>query len=174
MGGRGSSSATAASGGAAASANAKAETGKWGLPNDARAITVTVKIGGKTRTDTYYQNEHGMLMRANAPGTTHGNPVLSPGANIQSIYRNSVKNGLKFELHTQNQVDAANAAYWESSKSNYKDIAYAELHPQAGKAGYHTRRLLTSKKRSKGHRTKANESHRTGGFLLPWKGAPCR
>lgn len=146
MGGRGSSSASAASGGA----KEKAKIGKYGLPNDARAITVTVNIGGKTRTDTYYQNEHGLLMRANALGTTSGQPVLSPGANIQSVYRNSVQNGIKFELLTSKQVDAANAAYRQNKESSYKDIASAELHPQAGKAGYHARRLLTTKKRSKG------------------------
>lgn len=91
-------------------------------------------------------------MRSDAIGTTIGKPVLSPGANIQSVYRNSVKNGLKFELLTSKQVDAANAAYRQNKESSYKDIASAELHPQAGKAGIRAGKLLTTKTRAKGGR----------------------
>ena len=136
MGGRGSSSAS----------------GKYGLPNGARAITVTTKIGGKERTTTYFQNEHGMLMAAGAVGTTIGTPVLARGANIQSVYRNSVKNGLEFELLSSMQVNAANAAYRKNKESSKRDIAYGELHPQAGGAGISAKRLLTSKTRAKGGR----------------------
>ena len=136
MGGRGSGSAS----------------GKYGLPNGARAITVTTQFGGVERTSTYYRNEHGMLMKSGAVGTTIGRPVLSPGANIESVYRNSVKNGLKFELLSNKQVDAANAAYRKNKESDYRDIASAELHPQAGKAGYSAKRLLTTKTRAKGRR----------------------
>lgn len=50
-------------------------------------------------------------MMADATGTTIGKPVMQVGANIQSVYRNSVKNGLKFELLTSEQVNAANVAY---------------------------------------------------------------
>lgn len=89
-------------------------------------------------------------MKAGATGTTIGQPVLKTGANIKSVYKNSVKRGLKFELLTSKQVDAANAAYRQSKESSRKDIAYAELHPQSGRAGINAKRLLTTKKRAKG------------------------
>lgn len=136
MGGRGSGSAS----------------GKYGLPNGARAITVTTKIGGKERRITYFQNDHGILMMADAVGTTIGTPVRARVANIQSVYRNSVKNGLEFELLSSRQVNAANAAYRQNKESSKRDIAYGELHPQAGRAGIGARRLLTSKTRAKGGR----------------------
>lgn len=136
MGGRGSSSAS----------------GRYGLPNGARAITVTTRFGGQERETTYFQNEHGLLMVADATGTTIGKPVMQVGANIQSVYRNSVKNGLKFELLTSEQVNAANVAYRQNKESSYKDIAYAELHPQSGGAGLGAKRLLTTKTRAKGGR----------------------
>lgn len=137
MGGRGSSSAS----------------GRFGLPNGARAINVTMRIGGRERTTTYFQNEHGTLMKAGATGTTIGQPVLKTGANIQSVYKNSVKRGLKFELLTSRQVNAANAAYRQNKESSRKDIANAELHPQSGRAGINAKRLLTTKTRAKGART---------------------
>lgn len=137
MGGRGSSSAS----------------GRYGLPNGARAITVTTRFGGQERETTYFQNEHGLLMMADATGTTIGKPVMQVGANIQSVYRNSVKNGLKFELLTSEQVNAANVAYRQNKESSYKDIAYAELHPQSGGAGLGAKRLLTTKTRAKGGRS---------------------
>ena len=127
-------------------------SGRYGLPGGARAITVTTRFGGRERATTYFQNEHGLLMIADATGTTVGKPVLSPGASIQSVYRNSVKNGLKFELLSSKQVDAANAAHGQNKESNKKDIAYAELHPQSGGAGLAAKRLLTTKTRAKGGR----------------------
>ena len=131
MGGRGSSSAS----------------GRYGLPNGARAITVTTRFGGKEVTTTYFQNEHGLLMKADATGTTIGKAVMQAGANIQSVY-----SGLKFELLTSEQVNAANVAYRQNKESSYKDIAYAELHPQSGGAGLGAKRLLTTKTRAKGGR----------------------
>ena len=125
---------------------------KWGLPNGARAITVTTEIHGRKRTDTYYQNEHGLLMRSTAIGTTRGVPAGIAGGNVSLIYRNSVKRGLKFELHTQKQVDSANAQFDKAKGSDKKEIASAELHPQAGKAGYHAKKLLTTKSRARGRR----------------------
>ena len=136
MGSRGSSSAS----------------GRYGLPNGARAITVKTRFGGRESTTTYFQNQHGLLMMADAIGTTIGKPVLAVGANIQSVYRNSVKKGLEFELLSSKQVDAANAAYRQNKESNKKDIASAELHPQSGGAGLSAKRLLTTKTRAKGGR----------------------
>lgn len=124
--------------------------GRWGLPRGARAITVTTEIGGKASTSTYFQNEHGLLMRADAVGTTVGTPAGLSGASVSALYRNAVRRGLKFELHTQRQVDAANALYRENRESSKLDVTRGELHPQAGKSGQHAKRLLTTKARAKG------------------------
>ena len=125
-------------------------SGRWGLPRGARAITLTATIGGKARTDTYFQNESGLLMRADAVGTTVGTPVGLSGASVSALYRNAVRRGLKFELHTQMQVDVANTLYRENKESSKRDVTRGELHPQDGKSGQHAKRLLTTKARAKG------------------------
>lgn len=116
-------------------------SGRYGLPHGARAITVTVGSGERARTDTYYQSEQGMLMRARAVGTTQGAPAGLSGMSVSDIYKNAVRRGLRFELHSQKQVDEANASYRQNKESNFRDVAYAELHPRAGKAGYSAKRL---------------------------------
>ncbi len=77
---------------------------------------------------------------------------MAVGANIQSVFRNSVKNGLEFELLSGKQVDTANAAYRQNKESNKKAVTYAELHPQSGGADLSAKRLLTTKTRAKGGR----------------------
>ena len=143
MGGRGSSSFSR-------SKAAQPTLGRWGLPDDARAITVVTSIGGKRQEGTYYQSETGLLMKADVLGTTHGAPVLMRGASVSAIYRNSVRNGLEFKLLTQGQVDAANASHRQSKLDSHRDIASAELHPNSGKSGIPAKRLLLTKTRAKG------------------------
>ena len=89
-------------------------------------------------------------MRADAVGTTVGTPVGLSGASVSALYRNAVRRGLKFELHTQRQVDVANTLYRENKESSKRDITRGELHPQDGKSGQHAKRLLTTKARAKG------------------------
>ena len=91
-------------------------------------------------------------MMADVVGTTIGKPAHFRNASIKTVYENSVKNGYKFELLTNKQVNAANAAYRQNKENNKKDIAYSEMHPQSGSAGLNAKRLLTTKTRAKGGR----------------------
>lgn len=92
-------------------------------------------------------------MRADALGTTNGTPAGLSGVSVSDIYNIAVGRGLKFELLTSEQVNAANIAYRQNEESNNKDIAYAELHPQSGGAGLNAKRLLITKTRAKGGRS---------------------
>lgn len=92
-------------------------------------------------------------MMADAVGTTIGKPAHFRNASIKTVYENSVKNGYKFELLTNKQVNAANAAYRKNKESNKKDIAYSEIHPQSGRAGISAKRLLTTKREARGRRS---------------------
>lgn len=67
--------------------------------------------------------------RAITVTTTNGTPAGLSGVSVSDIYNIAVGRGLKFELLTSEQVNAANIAYRQNEESDNKDIAYAELHP---------------------------------------------
>ena len=97
-------------------------SGNYGLPNGARAVSVTFPSG---MTQTYFK-QNGMTMRADAIGTTHGAPVGKKATSIETIYANAVDKGYKVELLSASQVEANNASYKAGRKSNAKAIAAAE------------------------------------------------
>lgn len=127
MGGRGQSSASH----------------KGGLPGGAVAFTF-----GDDHPMTLYQNGN-LIMRSGSTGSTlYGTPVTTD-LSLSQIYENVKKSGQRVQLHSSREVDLANAAVRKNKAENQFDIAHAELHPNAGRAGIHASRLLVSKRRAR-------------------------
>ena len=112
------------------------------LPN--RAVAFTVDFGdGKPY--TFFENAHGgLMMGRNGAGVTYGNPVNTKQS-LKEAYNQAIQSGKAVSLVSKKEAEKANVAYRASRKHNAREIAYAELHPQQGKAGIPARRLLSRK-----------------------------
>ena len=128
MGGRGASSASA---------------NHAGLPNGAVAFT----FGGK-QPMTFYQ-ANGVVLRSRSARSTQSGDPISTNMSLAQLYENAKASGLNIELHTPAEMERANASVRTCRNESQRDIAYAELHPGAGKTGINAKRLLVSKARAR-------------------------
>lgn len=129
MGGRGASSATGK---------------RQGLPGGAVAFTL-----GDEHPITLFE-KNGAIYRSSSTGTTIAFDIVRTNLSLTQLYENAKTSGQHVKLHSQSEVKAANESARKRNEGNRRDIAYAELHPNTGRTGISTSRLLLSKKRARG------------------------
>lgn len=110
MGGRGSSS----------------KSGKHGLPNGARAFTIT----GNNGTENTYFEQDGMLMRSEVAGVTNGKYEHVPtDRTIGDLYQRAVERGDNVRLISESEASANNTAYRQHRKDMDKQLTIADNQP---------------------------------------------
>lgn len=123
MGGRGSSSMG----------------GRFGLPKNARAVTITGKDG---RSMTFYQSSSGTLFRSRTVGAGGGFPADLGNVSIGDIYRNAKKHGDSVSLISKSEFDKNTTKQQAAHEELRREVGYAEMHPGAGRAGITARKLV--------------------------------
>ena len=124
---------------------ARSSQGRFGLPNGARAVTVTFSSGARK---TYFDNK-GMLMEADRVGSTSGTPVKSSRpVSIGDIYKRAVEKGYDVELLSPEQVARGNAEVGARREANLRAVTYAENHPskQAKRISRHSGRIKAKRR----------------------------
>ena len=129
MGGRGASSATGK---------------RQGLPGGAIAFTL-----GDEHPVTFFE-KNGRIFRSGSTGTTIAFDIVQMNLSLTQLYENAKTSGQHVKLHSPSEVKAANKSARKRKEENKRDIAHAELHPNTGRTGISTSRLLLSKKRARG------------------------
>lgn len=113
--------------------------GRFGLPKNARAVTIAGKDG---RRMTFYQSSSGTLFRSRTVGAEDGFPADSGNVNIGDIYRNAKKQGYSVSLISKSEFDKNTARQQAAHEEMLGLVADGELHPGAGRAGIPARRLV--------------------------------
>ena len=118
--------------------------GRFGLPKNARAVTITGKNG---RSMTFYKSSSGTLLMSRTAGAGGGLPAGLGNVSIGDIYRNAKEAGYSVSLISKSEFDKNTAKRRAEHEELRREVGYAEMHPGAGRAGIPARRLLYKPRR---------------------------
>lgn len=113
--------------------------GRFGLPKNARAVSIVDKDG---RTMTFYKSSSGVLLKSHTASGYGGLPADSGNVSIGDIYRNAKKQGYSVSLISKSEFDKNTARQRAAHEETRREVGYAELHPGAGQAGIPARHLV--------------------------------
>lgn len=113
------------------------------LPNG--AVAFTVKFKGTNRSEVYKQGNGFILSAPSLDSRFSPVPGKINTTDINVLYERAISKGMQVTLHSKEEYDEAQNRLRQRKAENNADIAYSEMHPNAGKAGVHSRRILTRK-----------------------------
>lgn len=105
---------------------ASSKSGKHGLPNGARAFTIT----GQNGTEQTYFEQDGMLMRSEVVGVTNGKSEHIPtDRTIGDLYQRAVDRGDNVRLISKSEAKSNNAAYKQHRAGMEEALTIADNQP---------------------------------------------